>query len=82
MTGDILVKGASTANLNVTANSLLTGAVDIAEGSTGNLNFNQGHMAGDVRVNDSTATVAFANSSKLEGNVNFTGDSRADLTFD
>ncbi|MBS4079544.1 autotransporter outer membrane beta-barrel domain-containing protein [Pseudomonas sp. MBT-4] len=82
MTGDTLVKGASTANLNVTANSLLTGAVDIAEGSTGNLNFNQGHMAGDVRVNDSTATVAFANGSSLEGDVNFTGNSVAELTFD
>lgn len=75
------VQGASTASMYV-ANSELNGNISIADGSTGNLKFNQGHMVGDVRVNDSTATVAFANGSSLEGNVNFTGNSRAELTFD
>lgn len=75
------VQGASTASMNV-ANSELNGNISIADGSTGNLNFNQGRMAGDVQVTDSTATVAFANGSSLEGNVNFAGGSNVDLSFD
>ncbi|POA41600.1 autotransporter outer membrane beta-barrel domain-containing protein, partial [Pseudomonas sp. MPR-ANC1] len=61
------VQGASTVTMAV-ANSTLQGNINIADGSTANLTFDQGQMTGDVLVDgSSSASVTLQNQSQFTG---------------
>ncbi len=76
------IQGASAATVAV-AGSSLTGNINVAAGSNGDISFEQSQMTGDVLVNGtSTTTLNLAGNSNLSGNMRITDGSTGHLNFE
>ena len=76
------IQGASAATVAV-AGSSLTGNINFAGGSNGDISFEQSQMTGDVLVNGtSTTTLNLAGNSNLSGNMRITDGSTGHLNFE
>ena len=76
------IQGASAATVAV-AGSSLTGNINFAGGSSGDISFEQSQMTGDVLVNGtSTTTLNLAGNSNLSGNMRITDGSTGHLNFE
>ncbi len=76
------IQGASAATVAV-AGSSLTGNINVAAGSNGDISFQQSQMTGDVLVNGtSTTTLNLAGNSNLSGNMRITDGSTGHLNFE
>jgi outer membrane autotransporter protein len=76
------IQGASAATVAV-AGSSLTGNINVAGGSSGDISFEQSQMTGDVLVNGTlTTTLNLAGNSNLSGNVRITDGSTGQLNFE